>query len=102
MWVRQALLDYRHNLPVMTVLVLLRKEANSPRLSGEYLRHLPDGTQTNRYDYRVVRLWREKPEAFLDAGLALTPLAPLADVAQADLPDLVRRMAERINREPPI
>ena len=102
MWMRQTLLDYRHDLPVLTVLVLLRKEANSPRLSGEYVRKLPDGTLTNRYAYKVVRLWREKPEAFLEAGPALAPLAPLAAVTEAELPDLVRRMAERINREPPL
>ena len=102
MWMRQTLLDYRHDLPVLTVVVLLRKKANSPRLSGEYVRRLPDGTATNRYAYRVVRLWREKPETFLDSGPALTPLAPLADVTEAELPDLVRRMAERINQEPPL
>ena len=96
------LLDYRHDLPVLTVLVLLRKEANSPRLSGEYERKLPDGTLTNRYAYKVVRLWQEKPETFLEAGPALTPLAPLAAVTESELPELVRRMAERINQEPPL
>jgi hypothetical protein len=29
LWFRQVALDYRHNLPVLTVLVLLCKEANS-------------------------------------------------------------------------
>src|SRR4051812_6201587 len=36
LWFRQVALDYRHNLPVLTVLVLLRKEANSPALTGTY------------------------------------------------------------------
>ena len=102
LWMRQTALDYRHGLPVMTVLVLLRKEANSPSLTGEYERRLPDGVLTNRYHYRVVRVWREPPEAFLESGLALTPLAPLAAVREEELPGLVRRMADRINREPPI
>ena len=58
LWFRQVALDYRHDLPVLTVLVLLCKEANSPGLTGVYERQLPDGWQTNRYNYRVVRLWR--------------------------------------------
>jgi predicted transposase YdaD len=61
---------------------------------------MPDGWQTNRYDYRVVRLWQKDVESFLNAGIGLVPLAPLTDVPAADLPQLVGRMAERINAEP--
>jgi len=100
LWFRQVALDYRHDLPVLTVLVLLCKEANSPSLTGTYERQLPDGWQTNRYNYRVVRLWQEDPEPYLTAGVGLVPLAPLTDVTEADLPGVVRRMAGRINGEP--
>jgi predicted transposase YdaD len=96
---RQVALDYRHDLPVLTVLVLLRKEANSPGLTGTYERRMPDGRFTNRYDYHVVRLWQEDVEPFLNAGIGLVPLAPLTDVPEADLPQIVGRMAERINAE---
>jgi hypothetical protein len=97
---RQVALDYRHNLPVLTVLVLLCKEANSPSLTGTYARRLPDGWETNRYNYRVVRLWQEDPDPYLTGGVNLVPLAPLTNVAEETLPDLMRRMAERINPEP--
>ena len=100
LWYRQVALDYRHDLPVLTVLVLLRKEANSPNLTGTYERRMPDGRFTNRYDYHVVRLWQENVEQFLSVGVGLVPLAPLTDVAEADLPQLVGRMAKRINAEP--
>ena len=30
LWFRQVALDYQHDLPVLTVLILMRKEANSP------------------------------------------------------------------------
>jgi hypothetical protein len=43
LWLRQAALDHRHNLPVLTVLILLHKRANSPGLSGVYERRLPEG-----------------------------------------------------------
>ena len=86
---------------MLTVLVLLRKEANSPSLTGTYEICMPDGWQTNRYNYRVVRLWGEDPEPYLTAGVNLVPLAPLANVTVEALPGLVRRMAARINAEPP-
>ena len=102
LWFRQVALDYRHDLPVLTVLVLLCKEANSPGLTGTYRAQLPDGWQTNRYNYRVVRLWQEDPEPYLTAGVTLVPLAPLTNVPDSEeaLRGLVRRMAERINAEP--
>jgi hypothetical protein len=42
LWLRQVALDHRHNLPVLTILVLLCKEANSPSLTGAFERQLPD------------------------------------------------------------
>jgi hypothetical protein len=101
LWYRGVALDYRHDMPVLTVLVLLRKEANSPSLTGIYERTLPDGRLTNRYDYQVVRLWQENAESFLTAGICLVPLAPLTNVSENDLPVLITRMADRINQEPP-
>jgi predicted transposase YdaD len=97
LWFRQVALDYRHALPVLTVLVLLRKEANSPSLTGVYERFLPDGRPTNRYDYQVVRLWKEPADSFLNVGVELVPLAPLSDVEEQQLPELVHKMADRIN-----
>jgi len=84
LWYRQVALDYRHNLPVLTVLVLLCKEANSPSLTGTYERQLPDGWPTNRYNYRVVRLWQEDPDPYLAGGVNLVPLAPLTNVGGGD------------------
>ncbi len=102
LWFRQVALDYRHDLPVLTVLILLCKEANSPNLTGSYERTLPDGWSTNRYNYRVARLWQEDPEAYLTAPVNLVPLAPLTNFTGSEeaLRGLVHRMAERINAEP--
>jgi predicted transposase YdaD len=100
LWFRQAALFHRHRLPVLTVLVLLRREANSPSLTGSFEINMPDGWLTNRYNYRVIRLWVEDPEPYLTAGVNLVPLAPLANIAEPALPGLVERMAARINAEP--
>jgi predicted transposase YdaD len=101
-WFRQAALFHRHRLPVLTVLVLLRPDANSPSLTGTFELSMPDGWQTNRYNYRVVRLWQEDPESYLNGGVNLVPLALLTNVpdAEEELRGLVRHMAERINAEP--
>jgi predicted transposase YdaD len=98
-WFRQAALFHRHRMPVLTVLVLLRREANSPSLTGSFEINMPDGWLTNRYNYRVVRLWAEDPSPYLTAGVNLVPLAPLANVAEVELPRLVELMAARINSE---
>ncbi len=102
LWYRQVALDYQLELPVLTVLVLLRREANSPTLTGIYERNVPDGRPTNRYHYEVVRLWRDDPAIYLNGSVALVPLAPLAAVSEPDLPGLIRRMGDRINREQPL
>jgi hypothetical protein len=100
LWYRQVALDYRHNLPVLRVLLLLRKEANSPGLTGVYERRMRDGRMINWYQYQVVRLWQEGPEPYLTSSVSLVPLAPLTAVSQSDLPGLVERMKERIDQEP--
>jgi predicted transposase YdaD len=99
-WFRQAALYRRHSLPVLTVLILLRREANSPSFTGSFEICTPDGWQTNRYNYRVVRMWTEDPESYLTSGINLVPLAPLTNLTEADLPSLVHRMEARISAEP--
>ena len=47
-----------------------------------------------------MRLWKEDPQPYLTARVNLVPLAPLTNVAAKSLPDLIRRMADRINAEP--
>ncbi len=101
LWFRQAALFRRDGLPVLTVLILLRREADSVSISGNFEILMPDGWWTNRYNYRVVRLWPEAPEPYLAAGANLVPLVPLTDVPETELPDMVQKMAARINAQPP-
>jgi predicted transposase YdaD len=99
-WFRQAALFHRHRLPVLTVLVLLRRQANSASLTGAFEIRMRDGWQTNQYNYRVVRMWAEDPEPYLTGGVNLVPLAPLTNVREKELPAIVRRMDERIGIQP--
>jgi len=80
-------------LPVKTVVVLLRKEANSTDLTGVLTRTLPDEQEYLVWRYSVIRLWELPPDLFL-ASPGLTPLAPLGAVSEEDLPSLARQMQQ--------
>jgi predicted transposase YdaD len=87
---------YKYRLPIESAILLLRKEADGPAMSGR----LAYGSLDFRY--RVVRIWEKSPEEVLNAPLALLPLAPLTSVAGNELPGVVRRMEERIDAEAPL
>lgn len=92
-----TLLDYRHDLPVRSVVFLLRPEADGPAITGKYVRSL----HTRRYltfRYNVVRVWELEPEQFLQ-GLGTLPLVPLAGVHAGTLPELVQEMGTRLQRQ---
>jgi predicted transposase YdaD len=94
-----VLLKRRHRLPVRSVIVLLRPEADGPELTGVLEHHLPDGEEYLRFRYRVVRVWERPVEAVLAGGLGTLPLAPLSQVSEDALPGVVRQMEQRLNRE---
>ena len=84
---------------MLTVIALLRSDANSPSFTGSFGIRMRDGWQTKKYNYRVVRMWDEDPEPYLTSGINLVPLAPITNVTQDELPGLVKRMEGRINAE---
>src|SRR5262249_49034603 len=48
---------------------------------------------------QAVRYWQQPLEPLLRGGLATLPLAPLTDEAQPVLPEVIRRLDERLQRE---
>jgi hypothetical protein len=94
-----VLLERRHGIHVRTVVVLLRKSAEWPDLTGEVRRGFADEPPYLVFRYNVIRIWQFPPETFLGGGLGIVPLAPLGAVAEAELPGLIRRMDERIRAE---
>jgi predicted transposase YdaD len=89
----------RHGLPVQTIFILLRPEADGPAMSGKLEEELPDGTKYLLFEYTVVRVWELPVARILAEDLATLPLAPITRVTAEDLPAVVRRMDERIERE---
>jgi hypothetical protein len=47
----------------------------------------------------VVRVWEQPVEKILAAGLTVLPLAPVAQVEEAQVPDVLVAMSERFERE---
>lgn len=94
-----ALLYERHGPPVHSVVVLLRREADHPDLTGTVRYEPPHGRGSLDFRYQVMRLWQRPVEAVLAGGLGTLPLAPLSDVAPEALPEVVRRIDQRLDRE---
>ncbi|MDP8925243.1 MAG: hypothetical protein M3O34_20555 [Chloroflexota bacterium] len=94
-----TLLLHRHGLPVESTVVLLRPEAEGPELSGRLEQHGATGDVTVSFGFRVVRLWERPVEELLGGGLGVLPLAPLAAVEAARLPDVIQPLDERFRRE---
>jgi predicted transposase YdaD len=93
-----TLLEERHGLPVDTVVVLARPEANLKALNGLYERRLPGESEPYlQFRYRVIRLWELPVEPVLKAGLTVLPVAPICAVQQNELPAVIKRMKERLD-----
>ena len=87
------------NLPVHSVLVLLRPKANATDLTGTFERLGADGRAYHWFRYSVVRVWQESVETLLAAGPGLTPLALLTNEADADLPAAFGRFREQLRSD---
>jgi len=94
-----ALLGSRHRIPVQSVLILLRPDADHPRLDGILHQHTPNGHRYLDFRYLVVRAWQQPVDTVLDGALRTLPLAPIAALTEDTLPGVVRRMDNRIQAE---
>lgn len=94
-----TMLHEKHELPVQTVLVLLRPAADGPAMSGLYQVELPRIGAYLSFAYGVRRIWHAASAALLAGPLGTLPLAPLGDAEPAALPAVLRAMDRRFNDE---
>ncbi len=94
-----VLLGVRHSVPVRSLVILLRPEADGRDLTGQLCWNLPSGRRYLQFEYEPIRLWQLPPEALLEGGLGTLPLVPLTKVSRPELPGLIQQMIERIDRE---
>ncbi len=97
--VYNVLLTDRQHLPVRSVVLLLRPEADRGSLTGVLRHECPPGHCYLEFRYTVVRLWEQPVEPLLTGGLGLLPLAPLADVPADDLENVIARIQKRVGVE---
>jgi predicted transposase YdaD len=92
-WVRLYRL---YRLPITQVVVLLLPPAPGTVIETVFC------VETTRHEYRVIRLWEENPEPFLNDP-ALLPLAPLAATTQpqALLQQVVGKVSQLEPRQRP-
>ncbi len=90
-----VLLTYQHRMPVHSVVILLRREADGPAMTGRVEHRYPNGAVYLTFSYTIIRVWEKSWEEVLAGGLATLPLAPLAQGAQERLPEVFAQMQQR-------
>jgi hypothetical protein len=104
--VYHALLFRHYQVPVHTVIILLRPEAAHANVNGA-IRYAPRPERGNMdFSYEVVRLWERPAEELLAADLGVLPLAMLGrlpqDLSLEDgLTAIAQRLVERLEKEAP-
>jgi predicted transposase YdaD len=91
-----ALLHYRHGLPVASHVVILRQSANMTGLNGR-LTISPQHGPEWAFAYGVLRVWERSAADFLNGPIGLLPLAPLADLRGQELPAIIQSLRDRIH-----
>jgi predicted transposase YdaD len=94
-----ALLHSHHQVPIQTVLVLLRPVADGPELTGVYEQKHHDGEVYDSFRYHVVRVWEQPVDLLLASGLTVLPLAPVSDVQEEKLAGVLMAIVERLAKE---
>jgi predicted transposase YdaD len=94
-----AILLHRHQIPVSTTVILLRRQARANELTGHFEQRGPAAELTVSFNYNVVKLWERPVDELLNGGLGVLPLAPLANVGRRRLPEILGRLDERFEAE---
>jgi len=93
--VYHVLAGYKYGLPVISVIVLLRKKADGPSIT----KHFQFGDA--QVKLHVVKVWEHSPEEALTGPAALIPILPLTNVRRAELPDYIRRAQSIVSKLSP-
>jgi predicted transposase YdaD len=98
--VYNGILEYRHDLLVLSVAVLLCPAADSPQLTGLIERRFSGQEPLSLFRYQVLRVWEMPAEQFLRGGLGTLALAPISAVREAEIRGVMAQMKARLDREP--
>lgn len=93
-----ALAHDRLERGVVTVLMLLRREADSTQFTGVYER-VNSLNQRTRFEYAVTRVWQLAADDLLALGRGVWPLAFVTDDALPRLGEIAERMETQLAAE---
>ena len=94
-----GMLHHDEEVPVFSVLVLLRPSADGPAASGLHQMSLPGRPPHLHFEYGVRRVWEEPVSDLLAGPLGTLPMAPLGAADLPALPSVLRTMEQRFTRE---
>jgi hypothetical protein len=96
-----VLAHHRYGGPVYSVLMLLRREAWSPEITGVLRRTGAGGRFLTEFHYTPVRVWELPSEPLLRGPIGTLPLVMLTDEAQVDLRQTIARIDQRLQQDAP-
>ncbi len=82
-----------------TAVVLLRPAADGPELTGVLEQKWRNGEVYDWFRDDVVRVWEQPVDLLLASGLTVLPLAPVSDVKEEKVPDVLIAISDRLERE---
>lgn len=99
-----VLAHHHTKLPVRSIVVLLRSNANDSGAWGSVEYAPVPGVSDLRFRFETVRAWEIPAEDMMRAGVGFLPLAvlgkpPAGRTREQAIPELVERIAERAKRE---
>jgi predicted transposase YdaD len=98
-----VLLHERYNLPVHSVVVLLRPRADRGDLTGEVTYRARSERSQLDFRFEVMRLWQVPVEQLLAAQVGILPLAPLGRLegssVEAALPGVIEQLVDLLDRK---
>jgi predicted transposase YdaD len=92
-----SVFEYRHRRVVLSALVLLAPQADSPQWSGLLERGLPGEEPVSTLRYEVIRVWQIPVERLLAGGPGTLALAPISAVSEGDVRAVLRRVKDRLS-----
>jgi predicted transposase YdaD len=92
-----SVFEYRPQRVVLSVVVLLRRAANSPQWDRLLQRGFPGEAPISTLRYEVIRVWELSVEQLLAGGIGTLALAPISNVPEGQVRRVIRRMKERLS-----
>ena len=90
----------RYAMTALSCVLILRSEADSPSISGRFVRTIEPFGDIHSFRYHPIRLWKEPLERFLIPGSSLAVAGVLSDFGERDLEEAgaeIRRCIDEVS-----